>query len=655
MKKNILFISLSLGILIILGIGFSYSLWNISVSQDNINVATTKCFNVEITSQKNSISLENAYPISNEKGKKLTPFSFTITNTCDIFASYTVNLESLKDTTLSSKFINAMINNEEIKRLSDYETTDTVNTGSIESHTLAKGSLGSGDSEGYTLRIWIDYDTTMEDLDNEIKTFKSKIVVKAQPSNWNPVDEGYTTLHDAILANEYQTTPEAAIKKIEAKGTPDFSETAPIIIWQKIHGDSIMKYNSNLPHPNLVGNEQLGGKNLTVDDSKFYLSTTYTFDKETGKYDIKNGMNYAVTEIENLDKSKNYFFCDNYTLLDKTTNQLYTGKPITCKKLKKLINITVKTSGTPNTQNYALNYLADYMEYSQTDLESDKSDKGIYMADDDYGTTYYYRGNILNNNVYFAGFYWQIIRINGDGSIRLIYNGTEKNSKGISQSIGLSNFNPWSNPAYVGYMYGNNIGTRENNIKNENNSLVKSLVDTWYEKNLEQGFSNYIAAAGYCGDRSIYTGNGYSTDNWTNFASEYRLRYNPIKSPTLKCPDKNNDLYTTDDSSIGNKALKYPIGLITADELAMAGMVNSRTNLQGWAYNNYNYYTMTPKLYFSSGGAPYMWIMNGDDYNFGEWKIGSDISIRPVISLKPDVKISGGIGTINEPFIIKTE
>ena len=99
MKKNILFISLSLGILIILGIGFSYSLWNISVSQDNINVATTKCFNVEITSQKNNIALENAYPISNEKGKKLTPFSFTITNTCDIFASYTVNLESLKDTT----------------------------------------------------------------------------------------------------------------------------------------------------------------------------------------------------------------------------------------------------------------------------------------------------------------------------------------------------------------------------------------------------------------------------------------------------------------------------------------------------------------------------------------------------------------------------
>ena len=178
MKKRILVISIILIILCISGIGVTYSLWNISVSQDGVNTATTKCFNVEITSQNNNISLENAYPITNEKGKKLTPFSFTITNTCNIFASYTVSLESLKGTTLSSKFLNAMINNEEIKKLSDYEVTDTVNTGSIESHILAKGSLGSGDSEDYTLRVWIDYDTTMEDLDNETKTFKSKVVPK---------------------------------------------------------------------------------------------------------------------------------------------------------------------------------------------------------------------------------------------------------------------------------------------------------------------------------------------------------------------------------------------------------------------------------------------------------------------------------------------
>ena len=236
MKKNIVFILLSLMIILLVGIGASYSMWNISVSQDNVNTTTTKCFNVEITSQNNSISLENAYPISNDKGKKLTPFSFTITNTCDIFASYSVNLESLKETTLNSKFLNVMLNNEEIKKLSDYDTTSIVNNDSIESHTLINGSLGSGDTVDYTLRIWIDYDTTMDDLDNETKVFKSKIVVKAQPSTWDPVKAGYNTLHDAILANEYQTSPEVAIKKIEAKGTPDFSQTAPIVEWESIVG-----------------------------------------------------------------------------------------------------------------------------------------------------------------------------------------------------------------------------------------------------------------------------------------------------------------------------------------------------------------------------------------------------------------------------------
>ena len=213
-------------------------MWNITTSQDTANTVYTKCFDVSITSQKNSIALENAYPISNDKGKELTPFTFTVTNTCDITTQYNINLEVLNNSTLSSKFINAMINNEEIKRLSDYETTDVVNNGSIESHTLARGSLGSGDSEDYTLRLWIDYDTTLEDLDNEIKTFKSKIVVKAQPSTWNPFKEGYTTLHDAILANEYQTTPAIAKTKIAAKQTVDVTNTAPVIKWIEKTGNT---------------------------------------------------------------------------------------------------------------------------------------------------------------------------------------------------------------------------------------------------------------------------------------------------------------------------------------------------------------------------------------------------------------------------------
>ena len=642
MKKNILFISLSLGILIILGIGLSYSLWNISVSQDNINVATTKCFNVEITSQKNSISLENAYPISNEKGKKLTPFSFTITNTCDIFASYTVNLESLKDTTLSSKFINAMINNEEIKRLSDYEATDTVNTGSIESYTLAKGSLGSGDSEDYTLRVWIDYDTTMEDLDNETKTFKSKIVVKAQPSSWNPVNEGYTTLHDAILANEYQTTPEAAIKKIEAKGTPDFSETAPIITWQEKIVSKKETMVLDKPSPSIINTDN-ATNSLTINDSYVSLATSYYFDKETGYYTLKN---FETVDPTTIDFSqKDYYYILEYINYNGYSQKLESVKETRQPFLLKVKSATKKNSFKSwNNKTYdSITYSLTGERYSIKNNENDKSDKGLYSIKDDYGTSYYYRGAVANNNVVFNSMNWKILRINGDNSIRLI----------LSNDIGKYGFNNnYNAPAYGGYMYGTDISNYANSIKNEVNSTAKETLDNWYIKYFSRNNINkYIADAGFCNDRSIVSGDGFSTNKQTNFSAYNR---NLNNTATLICPQADNDLFTTINSSIGNKALTYPIGLITADELLLAGANRNKINRQFFlAYETY--WTMTPSFYLPAYDCVTNLHYISDGYIHNSHSVNSTYYLKPVISLKPDVKISGGIGTINEPFIIKTE
>ena len=652
-NKKIILIILSIFIVLSLFLGISYAYYIKSINQEESNVVKTKCLNVSLTNEKNDINLDEQYPIPDTEGRKLTPYQFTITNTCEQFISYSVNLEALEGTTMDSNAIKVMVNNEAPANLATLDTAQTSIDNSVESRTLVTGSLGSGDSIDYALRLWMDYGDSA-DLSNMNKVFNSKVVVTATLGTYKPIDY-VSTLHDALLINEYAVTDvNNAISRIEAKETPDFSKTAPIIEWQEKHETSVLKYETSLPHPSLIGNEELGGKKLTEDDSKFYLSTSYTFDPITGNYSLVGGRNYSYDEVENLDKNKDYYFCQNYTLIDESNNQFYTGKAIECKKLKKLTDITASVSGTPNTRNYVIKYSANYIEYSQIELENDKSDRGLYQAEDDYGSSYYYRGNISNNNVYFGGYYWQIIRLNGDGSIRLMYNGNIKNASGVDQSIGLSEFNPWNNPAYVGYMYGNNIGTRENNIKNENNSIVKTLIDDWYKTNLLEAYDSYIDDAGFCGDRSIYTGDGFSTDNWTNFASEYRLRYNSTKSPTLKCPDVENDFYTINSASIGNKALNYPVGLITADELAFAGMVNELTNLHGWAYNNYNYYTMTPKLFYSTGMAPYVWVMDGNDDNFGEWRIGSNISVRPVINLKSDVEITGGIGTINDPFVIKT-
>ena len=630
-------------------------MWNITTSQDTTNTVYTKCFDVSITNQKNSIDLENTYPISDEKGKKLTPFSFTITNTCDIFASYTVNLESLKNTTLNSKFLKVMLNNEELKLLSNYESTDTVNTGSIESHILAKGSLGSGDSEDYTLRLWIDYDTTLEDLDNETKTFKSKIVVKAQPSTWNPIKEGYTTLHDAILANEYQTSPESAIKKIEAKGTPDLSNTAPIIKWVEKTGESATKEVIKPAESAIKSDNQTS--NLTENDTLLKLYKTKTFNEETAYYALSEPVYIDPTTVNDSNK---YYYCDENISTDNNTGSLYTSSCTSSRTIYEVKNASkTETKSTWNNVEYnSITYKLNLISLTSVELEIDKSDKGLYKNTDDYGTTYYYRGNVKNNIVYFADFYWQIVRINGDGTVRMIYNGTTKNATGINQSINNKTYqfnSEYNNPAYVGYMYGDPDATTFEEVHaNTNDSTVKTAVDNWYKANIvDNGYSDKIAtSAGFCGDRSIYgDGDGVQTDKNTNFGAYGRY---VTKTAEFTCPEPSRDLYTTSDSSIGNKALTYPVGLITYDELVFAGADSEHVNKLSYIYSTQNIWTMSPSYFYAiymTGGE---WSELSFGYLHSWWTINHSDSARPVINLKSDVKISGGIGTINDPFIIDT-
>ena len=643
MRKNIIFIGVSVCLLVLLGIGFSYSMWNMSVSQDTSNViaTTSECFNIELTNQSNAINLENAYPISNEKGKKLTPFTFTVKNTCDMFLSYTVSLESLKGSTLNSKFIDVMVNNEAVTRLSEYETTETVNNESVEARILAKGSLSKDDSNDYSLRLWIDYDTTMEDLDNETKVLKAKVVIKAVPSNWDPVSEGYTTLHDAILANEYQTTPAKAVEKIKAKGTPDFSETAPIVTWQEKVGENV-EVISYRPHPSIIGKSEYGAGNLTSTAIKILLGQSYSFDSTTGNYSLTNTL---VDDPTTLDYSKSkYYYCYGGTNVN-SNGSVAVFDSDSCTTLYQVNGATKSTSGSSNSNMYRIAYTLNSTLLTQTEIVSDKSDKGMYQAEDDYGTTYYYRGNVLNNNVYFAGMYWQIIRINGDGSIRLLYNGS---STDTNNYIGRSNFNDNRyNPAYEGYMYGKQTDTRENMIRNEVDSTIKTLLDTWYKNNfLNNTYNSLIADAGFCNSRELVSGDGETTSS----TSWYRTNDYDVN---FKCSNS-NDLFTLKNATIGNMALTYAIGLPTYDELVAAGLSPTTINRLSYAYSDNDYWTMTPSYYDGSAGIPKQWNFYVDGKLDEDFRSGN-FTIRPVISLKSDVKISSGIGTSNSPFVVETK
>ena len=276
MKKSVIFISISLGLIILLGIGVSYSMWNISVSQDTTNLAESKCFDLSITNKENNISLDNAYPISNDKGKSLTPYTFTVTNTCDITAEYSVNLEILKDSTLSSKFVDVMLENngiKEINLLSNFDKADKVNTSSIESRKLTTGILKSRESKDYSLRLWIDYNTTLEDLNNEIKSFKSKIVVVGKPINFNYAGDiifnfGYTGGEQTFVA------PVSGTYKLETWGAQggnaiyDGNELENIFYGGYSNGQINLQEDSQIfvsvggkGNIGVVGNQSLGGWN----------------------------------------------------------------------------------------------------------------------------------------------------------------------------------------------------------------------------------------------------------------------------------------------------------------------------------------------------------------------------------------------------------
>ena len=165
-------------ILLILGIGFSYAWWRYTVIQDKTNVGVSKCFSIELANQANEINLTNMYPITDEEGRKLTPYTFTLKNTCSVSAKYSLNMEMLEGTSLNSNYLAVLVNNKDIKLLSSYNTATTVIDGSTESRTLDTGTLAPNGSKDYSISIWMDKSVTLSD-DAQNKVFKSKVVVDA--------------------------------------------------------------------------------------------------------------------------------------------------------------------------------------------------------------------------------------------------------------------------------------------------------------------------------------------------------------------------------------------------------------------------------------------------------------------------------------------
>ena len=369
------------------------------------------------------------------------------------------------------------------------------------------------------------------------------------------------------------------------------------------------------------------------------------------------------------------------------------------------------------------------------------TDEGLYMAEDDEGESYYYRGAVKNNYVSFAGFIWRIIRRNGDGSVRMIYSGKSTADTGDAVTIGNSQFNrKYWDPTYVGYKYNEDFSLHESNgttgydwftnttkynfgtgytfdqstrkftltgdIKqltwndnheeivnnqlysclntscnviykivgynsatemkvqpisyssnslltaqtNTTDSTIKTKLDSLYKTNLTS-YTSKLADETFCSDRSITSGSGYLTTPTTFYGAYNRLQ--DRKTSSLKCSGDNDKFKMSNESA----KLEYPVALITADEVVLAGgraYYNGAysPNSNYYLYNGKYFWSLSPSNFASDYSIARVWLVMPSGSLYPSYDVTNSLGVRPVINLRADAQITKGDGSFLNPFVV---
>ena len=520
-----------------------------------------------------------------------------------------------------------------------------------------------------------------------------------------------TDLGDCVIATEAgnETDIETAKQEIEAKGTPNFLATSPSINYEQ----RISSATSTTSHTHYDN-----------------IGTGYTFNPTTGIYTLTG---YSYKDPSTVDYSSD----DYYTCLSNNK---------TCTTLLKITGVTSST----NDNTGEITYKMTKYNMTQSPVNYDTSSVGLYSGEDNDGTTYYYRGSVSGNYVKFNNMYWRIIRVNGDGSVRMIYDGTTPHANGEvtnNRQVGTTKFNEYVNDnTYAGYMYGdtnkfeqtdsgsmtfnygglsasaryyfgtdytfnpstwsytlsgdmhngtlssNEVGyytcfstsrtascqrvfyttkynsstsmqvkakaygttSLENSVENVTDSTIKIYLDNWYQNNLSDVADKISKEAIFCNNRNrsskqsgVYNNLGYGINPtiygyeriW-NWASQGK------KDPTLMC--ETNDSFSVND---GNGKLQYPVGLITVDEVNMAGGIAGSVNSLYYLYSGTTYWTMSSSFFNDNFAVIEFRVAAPGD--IGNNNVSSAYGARPVINLDTNNITFTGSGTMQDPYVIE--
>ena len=630
----------SLLLIVVLLIGVSYALFQIFARQSGQNnISTIDCLSITYEDVSDAINLVNEFPISDKEGYQKTPYTFRVTNTCTQYVGLEIGVETLTTSTISYQYIKASINraDEELpngaKTLSSGTVGEAMNGGT--NYIIKKDGLAANESANFELRLWIDYDTTEVAAG---KAWHGKVVVSAvgqdAPSTWDK--PGLNTLL-------------AAIKR-----------------------DNTVKKPLSIPGQEVSG--------YTLSDVSY--SSSYTVPSTYQSYYVTYGTGWEANGTK-----------FNLTGTAVTTGTYTNSYADLVGKYIPFIQISSAGSSTAGTMKTTTNLSTVYYVTSATSsgftykiLSSNKNTTEALLASakDDYGTSYYFRGAVTNNFVEYANMCWRIVRVLGDASIKVVlynYNGlTDTNNipssstpcnvtgsylafakySGSSYSTYFNYYDTTSDNAYIGLMYGKvGASSYAETHANTHPSTILTNLNLWYTNVLskQSGFKEkQLADSIWCNDKSTFAGEGYG-DLDTEYSPSARY-----SMPSLICPNDDNggklSKFTVNDTKYGNGALNEyaKIGLLTADEATFAGEFTGHRNSTSYLAKNAKdwWWTLSPAIVYE-GDESYILQINANVTGIAEDIGAESFPLRPVLSLKSDVKIASGKGTATNPYKVVME
>ena len=628
-KKIKIYVTLLITVICIIGVSYAY--FRLVLSQtDNNSLASRTCFSTTLTEQTSKIALTDAYPVKDEEGIKGTPYTFTIKNNCTNYVKATITIDSEYRTQTSTTYLNDNYVKVNLSK-SDVLTQGNMHLGKQElvdldnsrkGYKLLEIKMGPNQELTYDLRIWLDADTNIEQGLN--KRWEGKIVVAtvaikdpATPNGWNEAAEG--TLLASLRKNTEISDPITIPgKEVNAHTLDDApSQTESVLTTEQKY---YITYGT--------GWEANGTKfNLT---GASVTSDTYanSYSSLVGKYLIPG-------------------------LGSSTAGEMQTTTDLDC--------VYYVVSATQNS-----------FTYKQITSNKNTTEALLASTEDDYGTSYYFRGAVTNNYVQFANKCWRIVRVGGDGSVKLILH--NDNTAGAANPCASANnsasaafarysgttytsaFNTNKDDnAYVGFMYGtpgSSTYAATHAITNKSTILIN--LETWYNNNLKT-YESVIDNSVWCNDKTNVTDTTYNPRNMNNvtglgyaknvtyYGATQRLVSTSGSAggtgPSLKCNGKL--------SKITSK-----IGLITADELVFAGYASGLGNTTTYLQENATdawWWSLSPGAF--SDGYAYVWIVFGSAGALINNDVSNANAVRPSISLKPFTNVTGN-GTSDNPFIV---